>query len=120
MMKTSIIWIFFLMLLCVLPQTVMAEHGSAQSYPAAASEKLVNGIANAATGFVELPKNVILATQRDGAAYGVTIGFLTGILHTIGRTVFGALDAATFLIPTRPTVRPPYIWQDFDKETTYG
>lgn len=119
-MRTSIIGIFLLALFYILPQAAMAERGVTQSYPAAASEKLVNGIANAATGFVELPKNIILNSQREGAAYGLTVGLLTGILHTIGRTVFGALDAATFLIPTQPTVRPPYIWQDFYKETTYG
>lgn len=119
-MSTSIIRIFFLMLFYVLPQAAMAEQSTIQSYPAAASGKLVNGIANAATGFVELPKNIILTSQQEGAAYGLTVGLLTGILHTIGRTVFGALDAVTFLIPTQPTVRPPYIWQDFNKETTYG
>ncbi|MXS86358.1 exosortase system-associated protein, TIGR04073 family [Nitrosomonas sp. HPC101] len=119
-MKTVIIRALFLMAFCVLPQTVIAQRGVAQSYPAAASEKLVNGIVNVATGFVELPKNVILTSQQDGAGYGLTIGLVTGIMHTIGRTVFGALDAITFLIPTQPTVRPPYIWQDFNKETTYG
>ena len=31
-----------------------------------------------------------------------------------------ALDVVTFLIPTPPTVRPKYIWENFDKETTYG
>jgi len=120
MMKASVTGIFLMILLSVAPQAVMAERGTTQSYPAAAGEKLVNGVANAATGFVELPKNVILTSQQDGAAYGLTVGFLTGILHTVGRTVFGALDAVTFLIPTQPTVRPHYIWQDFNRETTYG
>lgn len=91
-----------------------------QSYPTMAGEKLMNGIVNAATGFVELPKTIILTSQRDGAPYGLTVGLLTGLIHTVGRTVFGALDIATFFIPTRPTVYPPYIWQDFHKETTYG
>ncbi|SDH72266.1 exosortase system-associated protein, TIGR04073 family [Nitrosomonas sp. Nm132] len=91
-----------------------------QSYPTMAGEKLMNGIVNAATGFVELPKTIILTSQRDGVPYGLTVGLLTGLIHTVGRTVLGALDAATFFIPTRPTVYPPYIWQDFDRETTYG
>ncbi len=119
-MKASITRIAFLMLFCVLPQTAMAQREITQSYPVAASEKLVNGIVNVATGVIELPKNVILTSQRDGAAYGMIIGLVTGIMHTIGRTVFGALDAVTFFIPTQPTVRPPYIWQDFGRETTYG
>lgn len=98
----------------------MAQRDMTQNYPAAASEKLVNGIANVATGFIELPKTMILTSQSEGAAYGLTIGLVAGIMHTIGRTVLGALDAVTFFIPTQSTVRPSYIWQDFDKETTYG
>jgi putative exosortase-associated protein (TIGR04073 family) len=120
-MKNSSVWIvLFTMLCCVLPQAAIAQSERTQSYPAMAGEKLVNGITNTATGFVELPKTMIITTQREGVAYGLTIGLVTGIMHTIGRTVFGALDAVTFLIPTEPTVRPNYIWQDFDKETTYG
>lgn len=119
-MKTSITRAVFLVLFLVLPQTAMAQREITQSYPAAAGEKLVNGVVNVATGVAELPKTIILTSQRDGAVYGLTIGLVTGIMHTIGRTVFGALDAATFFIPTQPTVRPSYIWQDFDKETTYG
>lgn len=119
-MKNSIIWIILYMILyCALPQAALAQHDTTRNYPAAAGEKLVNGIANAATGFVELPKTMILTSQREGAAYGLTIGLVTGILHALGRTVFGALDAATFFIPTAPTVRPYYVWQDFNKETTY-
>lgn len=114
-------------LFCLSAQTVMAQgyttmSGSSmgQSYPTLAGEKLMNGIVNAATGFIELPKTIILTSRKDGAPYGLTVGLLTGLIHTVGRTVFGALDAATFFIPTQPTVQPPYIWQDFDKETTYG
>ena len=119
-MKILVTRFVFLVLFCILPQTAMAQHGVPQSYPAAASEKLVNGIANTVTGVIELPKTVILTSRRNEAAYGLTIGLVTGIMHTVVRTFFGALDAVTFFIPTQPTVRPPYIWQDFDKETTYG
>ncbi|BBL34651.1 hypothetical protein Nstercoris_00890 [Nitrosomonas stercoris] len=118
--KTSITCIFMAAALYMLPQVAMAGQSAAQSYPAVTSGKLVSGVANAATGFVELPKNIRLSSQQHGVAYGLTIGVLTGVLHTVGRTVVGALDVATFLIPTQPTVRAPYVWQDFDKETTYN
>lgn len=108
-------------------QTVLAQGYSTmssgtmgKSYPTMAGEKLMTGVVNAATGFIELPKTIILTTRKDGAPYGLTVGFLTGLMHTVGRTVFGALDAATFFIPTQPTVQPNFIWQDFDRETTYG
>lgn len=120
-MKNSFVQIILVALLgCTLPQLAIAQSDRTQNYPAMAGEKLVNGITNTATGFVELPKTMIITTRRKGALYGLTVGLVTGIMHTIGRTVFGALDAVTFLIPTEPTVRPHYIWQDFDQETTYG
>jgi hypothetical protein len=31
----------------------------------------------------------------------------------------GAFDIATFLIPTTPFVKPSYIWDDFNRETTF-
>ncbi len=88
-------------------------------YISITGEKFVNGVANVATGVFELPKNIILTTQHDGVAYGVTVGVVTGVMHTVARTVIGALDVVTFLVPTQPSVRPNYIWQDFSTETTY-
>lgn len=96
------------------PQIAMA-----QPYPAKVGEKLGIGIANVVTGFVEIPKTMIVMTNREGAAYGATAGFFTGIVHMIGRTLTGAVDIATFYVPTTPIARPPYIWNDFDRETTY-
>ncbi len=92
---------------------------AAKSYFTVSSEKLVSGVANVATGFVELPKNIILTTQDSGVVYGVSVGLVAGIMHTVGRTVVGALDIATFFIPTRPSVHPPFVWQDFTMETSY-
>lgn len=112
--------LFFLSSQTMAQSYYMSSGTMGQSYPTMAGEKLMNGIVNAATGWVELPKTMILTSQRDGVPYGLTVGLLTGLIHTVGRTVLGALDAATFFIPMRPTVYPPYIWQDFDKETTYG
>ena len=99
------------------PQVVMAQ---AENYPTQAAEKLTRGIANTATGFMELPKTMILASQKEGIVYGVTAGFLAGLLNVVGRTVLGVMDVVTFPIPTGPTVSPRYIWEDIGKETSYG
>ncbi|MCH9638177.1 MAG: exosortase system-associated protein, TIGR04073 family [Betaproteobacteria bacterium] len=88
-------------------------------YISVTGEKFVNGVANVATGVVELPKNIILTTQNDGVVYGVTVGVVTGLMHTVARTVIGALDVVTFLVPTQPSIRPNYVWQDFSTETSY-
>ena len=92
---------------------------AADSYFNNSAEKFVSGITNAATGWVELPKNVILTSKQGGPIYGATIGLGMGLMHTVGRSVVGILDAATFFIPTKPSVNPPYIWQDFTRETSY-
>ena len=93
--------------------------GYGQGYVGMASEKFVTGIVNTATGFVELPKNIILTTQRDSIVHGMTIGLVSGIMHTVGRTVIGVFDVATFLIPTPPSIQPPFVWQDFSVESSY-
>lgn len=92
---------------------------AADSYFSNSSEKFVSGIVNAATGWVELPKNIVLTSRNEGALYGATIGVATGIMHTVGRSLVGILDAVTFFIPTKPSVNPPFIWQDFSRETSY-
>lgn len=96
-----------------------SQAAASGSYFSMSGEKLVSGVTNVATGFVELPKNVILKSKQEGVLYGVTAGLVTGIMHSVGRTVIGALDVATFIIPTNPTVNPHYVWQDFSRETTY-
>lgn len=83
-------------------------------------EKLLIGISNVATGLVELPKNIILKSEQEGVFYGVTVGLAAGIMHSVGRTAMGILDVVTFIIPTSSSVSPDYVWQNFDRETTYG
>ncbi len=83
------------------------------------ADKLLYGIANVATGILEVPKNVILYSQNNNPVYGITAGTLAGIMHTVGRTALGVLDIATFLVPTQPSVKPSPIWKDFSIETSY-
>ena len=92
---------------------------TASSYPARMGAKLGNGIANVATGFVEIPKTIIVTNRAEGPAYAATAGFMTGLFHMLGRTLLGAADMATFMIPTKPIVQPSFVWQNFNKETTY-
>jgi len=99
------------------PHAAMAE--SEPDYLDKAGAKLENGIANAVGGFLEIPKTVMIMSRSDGPVYGVTVGLLTGVVHTLGRTVYGAVDMATFMIPTKPLVDPDYIWNDSDRMTTY-
>ncbi len=101
-------------LLLMTPQVSMAE-----SYRIDAGEKFLSGIANVATGVVELPKTILLTSQRENVLYGVTIGMVKGVMHMAGRTLIGALNVATCLLPTDPWVDPQYVWEDFETETSY-
>ncbi|MDP2903253.1 MAG: exosortase system-associated protein, TIGR04073 family [Methylovulum sp.] len=96
-----------------------AYDASASSYPARLGAKLGNSIANAATGIVEIPKTIMVANREHGPAYAATAGLVTGMVHMIGRTLSGAYDLVTFMVPTKPIVTPDYVWEDFDKETSY-
>lgn len=111
-MKKTIASLFVLFFL--LPGITMAS-----DYPVKVGEKLANGVANAVTGVVEIPKTMMVTGRKKGATYGMTAGFFIGIVHTLGRSLTGALDIATFLVPTTPIVNPAYVWDDFDRETTY-
>lgn len=82
--------------------------------------KILSGVANLTTGWMELPKNIILACKKDDrTSVDIFVGVLKGIFHTAFRTENGAEDLLTFWIPTHPRPRPPFIWDDFSKETDY-
>ena len=98
------------------PYAAMAED---YNYIEKAGEKFGNGFANAGTGFLEIPKTILVLSQSNGPVFGATIGLLTGVLHAIGRTLYGTIDMATFMIPTKALVDPDYVWHETDKMTTF-
>ena len=118
-------WIGVLVFCFTSSQAVATEmydgysQGYGDGYIATSSGKFVTGLGNAATGFLELPKNIVLTTQEDNIAYGMTTGLVSGIMHTVGRTVIGVFDVATFWIPTPPSIQPGFIWEDFSTESSY-
>lgn len=98
---------------------IFSTTASAAQYPDKVVDKLGNGLANAITGFVEIPKTINIVTRRDGMLHGMTVGLFTGLANSIGRTLSGAFDIATFFVPTTPFVKPAFIWHDFNRETTF-
>ncbi|HVW65068.1 MAG TPA: exosortase system-associated protein, TIGR04073 family [Nitrosospira sp.] len=114
-MKNLGMWLWMLAVSCLLlPSAAMAD-----SYVENAGGKLADGAANAAGALLEIPKNIKIASAEKGPLYGMTAGVVAGVLHTIGRTVYGVVDMATFMIPTSSMVDPVYAWTDFDRLTTY-
>jgi len=96
------------------------DRTAAEVYFERSGLKLISGVANMATGWMELPKNIGLWRRKtDDELVGVTEGVLRGLVHTASRTASGALDLATFWLPTFPTPNPPFIWEDFSIESEY-
>jgi putative exosortase-associated protein (TIGR04073 family) len=102
-----------------LPLSAMADQ-QRDSYGAQIGHKAMNGLANVATGWIELPKSIINISNEHNVAFGASFGLLQGTMHTLSRTLSGVMDVATFMIPSKPAVHPEYVWQDFDMNSTYG
>ncbi|MCP5245375.1 MAG: exosortase system-associated protein, TIGR04073 family [Burkholderiales bacterium] len=97
-----------------------AENITTDTYFTRAGMKIVSGVTNVATGWMELPKNINLWSQRESRELvALTEGILRGIVHTASRTGSGVLDVATFWLPTFPTPTPLFIWEDFSQESKY-
>lgn len=79
------------------------------------SKKLVRGVTNVATGWMELPKQTVLTFKNEGVVTGIFVGPLKGVGMTVVRTVTGAWETVAFLIPApgfyEPTLEPAYVWQ---------
>ena len=79
--------------------------------------KLVRGVANAATGWVEIPKQISLTWQENGPGPGCTWGLVKGIGFAVARTAVGAYETVTFPAPIpdgyRPILDPEYVFTDF-------
>ena len=89
-------------------------------YFSRAGMKILSGVANVATGWMELPKNISIWNQKNNNILSdFTEGVLWGVVHTAGRTASGAVDLATFWLPTFPTPSPTFVWDDFSKESDY-
>jgi len=92
----------------------------AGDYASDTGDKFTRGLANAATGWGEVPKNIALESKNSNVLVGVTYGTVKGVAHTVGRTVVGALELGTFFIPSQEVTQSTYVWRDANEETTYG
>jgi putative exosortase-associated protein (TIGR04073 family) len=98
-----------------------------RSYGEKIGHKLLRGFANMTTAVVEVPKNVINATNAGGIGgegsnfiWGLAGGVPVGVLNMIGRTGSGIVDVLTFPLPTKSIPLPEYPWQQFNEDTAYG
>ncbi len=102
---------------------MMAASGNVlagDNYGVKVGKKLGIGMANIATSWLEIPKSMINTYNQANFVFGLTGGLAKGLVNMGGRIVTGALDVATFPLPTKPVPQPALIWEDFDRDTDYG
>jgi putative exosortase-associated protein (TIGR04073 family) len=64
-----------------------------------AGEKLAEGIGETATGWVEVPKQMVDTSKETNPIEGVTVGTIKGAGETAVKTTTGAIKTGTFYIP---------------------
>ncbi len=78
--------------------------------------KLFRGIANAATGWMEIPKQMSLTWQGQGPGVGLSWGFIKGVGWAIARSVGGVYEIVTFPFPIpeeyKSIMQPEYVLSD--------
>lgn len=84
------------------------------SYAQDPGKKLMRGLANIVTGWVELPKNIYDTSVEDNVFSGLTIGLAKGVGMTIVRTGAGIYETVTFPFPIpedyAPVLEPEYVF----------
>lgn len=91
------------------------EDASPQQVVDGMANKLVRGVANIATGWLEIPKQIYITWKEEGAAKGLTVGPVKGIGMTLVRTGAGVGETLTFPVAYPgfydPLFDPAYVWQ---------
>ncbi len=114
---------FLLCCAVILGQNGVSWADSYQTVDGSSPQEVVNGmttkagrgIANATTGWLELPKQVYETYKDEGPARGILIGPLKGVGMTIVRTLAGVGELMTFFVAYPgfydPYFDPAYVWQ---------
>ena len=92
------------------------ESSSPQRVVEGMSGKMVRGVTNVATGWLEFPMQIYLTFKNDGIAKGLTLGPLKGVGMTVVRTVTGAAETTTFFLAYPgfydPYFEPEFAWEE--------
>lgn len=85
------------------------------------TKKLIRGIVNTATGWIEIPKNIYDSTIENNLGTGLTTGITSGIGMAIVRTSCGVYEVVTFPFACpegyQPILKPVYVVNIHKEET---
>ena len=69
------------------------------SYASTPFSKLGRGLGNIVTGWLEIPVQIMQTTESQGSFAGTFVGSIKGLAFGIGRTLMGAFETVTFILP---------------------
>jgi len=102
--KVIVVFVLFSMVLASLPLEAMAQ---------TPVRKFGRGLANIATGILELPLNIVDAADDEGYIAAVTYGVVKGLAMSVLRIGVGVYETATFIIPLpfhyEPILEPEFL-----------
>ena len=79
--------------------------------------KLGRGVANLLTGWLEIPKQIIIQKKETNGWDAATKGFGKGLVHAFARTTVGAYETLTFPIAVpeeyRTIITPEFVNSDW-------
>jgi putative exosortase-associated protein (TIGR04073 family) len=91
------------------------ENSSPQEIMNGMGNKAARGIANIATGWLELPKQIYTTSKEEGTVKGIFVGPMKGIGMTLIREFSGVAEFTTFFVSYpgfySPYFDPAYVWQ---------
>lgn len=100
------------------------EREAAPNTGRASATKLFRGVANVATGWIEVPKQMSLEWEEKGAKRGLTVGLARGLGWAVGRTAVGLYEAVTFPLKGQgdyaPIMTPEYVLSDQENKEPTG
>ena len=90
------------------------NYWSSDDIALAMSTKLARGITNVATGWMEFPRAFYVTGRDDGIGKSIALGPFQGIFMTVVRTLTGAFEVVTFVVPAPgcydPFLDRPLVW----------
>ena len=110
-MKKQVLFLIACLVVLASTQAVAEEPGIPQQI----GTKFVRGVANIATGWVEIPKQIYVVGSNEGWVAGALRGPFDGLGMFAARTIAGAYEILTFPIPVpphyQPLVHPDFVWE---------
>ncbi|MFH0772303.1 MAG: exosortase system-associated protein, TIGR04073 family [Candidatus Omnitrophota bacterium] len=109
--KVVVLFVISLMLGMAMPSYADSSMSPANSNNAGG--KLRRGLANFATGWVEIPIAMDKAIKESNPVFGVVVGTVKGTVKGIVRTAAGVFDTVTFPVPpySKTWITPEFIGQ---------